>query len=255
MRRLAPLFLLTASACIGTSHECENIIQEVRVHSTDASIPEYVDTYPSSFGLPATALGGTQRFRADYLSCDATTPMMLSSVRADDPQRATLTLTSSSTFDFTPLSPGAATITVSGNLGSTSEALHAAAIDHVALVGQELGEPGAFYVGAPLAMIQLLDSSGAPLVDRNVSIVSGAFQLGDAWNHLALGSMPAGQYSLAVNAGGQAWPLDVTLVDHLTGVIPEKENVTGVTNEPTDVCFFAYLGPVLVAGVPWQFSF
>ena len=227
---------------------------EVSVISTDVAQPEYVDgdTWPAR--PLATAVGGTQQFRTVVDNCNVNVPVMPYSVRSEDPQLATVTSTSS-TFDVTALAAGEADILVVANGTSSHQSVAAAPIDHVAVVAAEVGGPGAFYVDAPFAMIELLDSTGAALVDRNLAVVPGSFARGDKWNHVAIGGSPAGQYSLAFNAGNREWVTDVTVVDHITSVTPSQATVTTLANEPAEACFLAHLDNVVVAGVPWQFDF
>ena len=253
MRILLLCCLAPLTACIGEPHECDIATGEVFAQSRDIAIPEYVDQFDFPFAELATAVGGTQRFDAQIHGCDNPMPLTNAFVRTETPQLGSVT--SSSPFDFHAVAAGASDLLLMGDEGNGHVSLQATAIDHVALVGQELGEPGAFYVGTPYAMIQLLDSTGAALVDRNLSVVTGALPLGDKWNHLALAGAAAGSYSVAIQAGDRAWPLDVTIVDHISDVTPREPSVVAEKYYETYACFFAQLDGVDVAGVPWTYDF
>jgi hypothetical protein len=252
MRRLAVLSLAMFAACIDTTHECDIDNGELRDRSLDVTETEYVDT--SHAAWPATAVGGTQRFGVELQGCDDETPVDVSYARSENPESATVDVTSGA-FDLRPVVPGRTLVDIGGGGVATSDSLSAAAIDHVALIAQESGEPGAFFVGAPVLVVELLDSTGGLLVDRNLTVATGGFRSGDKWDHLAIDNMPAGAYTLLVNAGNRPWLVDVTLVDHITDVTPDASDVAGFGSEPVDVCFTAHLDGVVVAGVPWQFAF
>lgn len=252
MRILVLYCLLGVPACVGTSHECENN-PGLRVLSSDLGDQDYVDSDTTSSEI-VLAVGGTERFHAIDDECDDSMPATDIAATSDTPTVASVTV-GGSVFDVKGLAEGPASGPISAAGWRTSWFVEVVPIDHIVLVAQELGEPDAFYAGAGSATIKVFDVHGRVVVDRDLSVVSDTFQRGDAWNHLAIGNAAPGHYSFAINAGDRAWPVDMTLVDHITGVTPNQSNVVGIANEGKDVCFFAHLDGALVAGVPWQFGF
>jgi len=251
VRVLILCLLATITGCIGEEHECDVENGELHDSSLDVTYDEYVDTYHAEVG--ATAVGGTQRFGGWLQGCDDATQVPVTA-RSENPDSATVVEVAGD-FDLSPLVPGATLVDFAGRGVNSGDLLKAAAIDHIALIAQETGGPGAFYVGAPVLVVQLLDGMGGLLVDRNLAVVGGGFRAGDKWNHIAIDNMPAGAYTLEVNAGNRPWLVGVTLVDHITDITPNQANVSGSANIGVDVCFTAHLDGVAVGGVPWQFTF
>lgn len=130
-------------------------------------------------------------------------------------------------------------------------------ITTIALVPATLDEipsamPIAFAAGQADVGVELLDSTGARLVDTSmVATLDGATQR--AWDTLELANASAGDFALSVTAGDASTAqLTVSVVDGadaMTEIDPASTIAPG-----DDICFAATNAGRFVAGLAWSFT-
>jgi len=255
MRLLLSVILVASVAgCDEEDDDCDPGTYYLTFHSSDTKWIEYNDADTYVVGSHAIALGGVQRFEVGAeTGCGDQTPVTPLEVRDDDPQTATET-TVGATIDVRGVAAGDATLELLSDVADSRVKVAVAPIASVRLVGDELGEPGAFYQGATAAKIQLLDADGQWLVDRSLT-VSGDFRQGARWNEVSLAGASAGDHLLSIAAGTGSWPVTATIVDHIDGITARDAVLSVPQYLSTEACFFATTDGRLVDGVPWQIDF
>ena len=252
---LSVILVASLASCIDEEDdECDPGSYYLTFHSSDTAWIEYDDSGSWVVGDHAVAVGGVQRFAVGAeTDCGDRTPVTPLEVRDDDPQIATET-TLGATIDVTGVATGEATLELLSPVADARPRVRVAPIASVRLVGDELGEPGAFYQGAPVAKLQLLGADGQWLVDRSLT-VSGDLAQGARWNLVSLAGAAPGDHAIDVMAGGASWPVTATIVDHIDGIMARDAAISVPEYSTPDVCFFATTDGALVDGVPWQIDF
>ena len=255
MRLLLSVILVASFAgCDEEDDDCDPGMYYLTFHSSDTKWIEYEDADTYVVGPHAIAAGGMQRFGVGVeTNCGDQTPVTPLEVRDDDPQTATET-TTGATIDVKGIAAGVATLELLSPVADARVQVAVAPIASVRLVGDELGEPGAFYQGATAAKIQLLDADGQWLVDRSLT-VSGDFRQGARWNEVSLAGASAGDHTVSIAAGTGSWPVIATIVDHIDGITARDAAITVQQYAYADACFFASTDGALVDGVPWHIDF
>jgi hypothetical protein len=248
--------LVALAGCYSDDDDCGGQATELDVFSTDMAAYEYADSKSDPPGPYATAVGGTQRFTTELENdCDNIRPADMVTATSANPDIATVTA-SGGMLDVVGVAPGTAELQVAGDGFHSAPGMKVARIKRVALAAKELGEPAAYLAGVPVATIMLLDDVGDPLVDRNLS-VTGDIAVGAKWDELATADASVGDHPLVLHAGGADWPVTLTVVDHIDSIAAENPNITLPADYTSvaEVCFYAYLNGMVIAGVPWQLDF
>jgi len=256
MRLLLGVILVALlGACIDEEDDdCNPGSYYLTFDSSDTKWIEYSDADTYVVGYHAIAVGGVQRFEVGgETDCGDHAPVTPLEVRDDDPAIATES-TIGATVDVRGVAAGDATLELLSHIADRHAKVRVAPIASVRLVGDELGEPGAFYRGATTAKVQLLDADGQWLVDRSLT-VSGDFPQGTRWNEVSLAGAQAGDHALSIAAGTGSWPVTATIVDHIDGIMARDAAITVQQYSSADACFFASTDGALVDGVPWQIDF
>lgn len=246
--------LASLAGCDGEDDDCDPGSYYLTFDSSDTKWIEYSDSDSWVVGYHAVAVGGVQRFVVGAeTSCGDQTPVTPLEVRDDDPPIATET-TIGATIDVRGVAAGEATLELLSHVADRQAKVRVAPIASVRLVGDELGEPGAFYQGATTAKVQLLGGDGQWLVDRSLT-VSGDFRQGARWNEVSLAGAQPGDHPLSIAAGTGSWPVTATIVDHIDGITARDAAITVPSYSTPEACFFATTEGRLVDGVPWQIDF
>ncbi|MBV8761608.1 MAG: hypothetical protein JO257_30210 [Deltaproteobacteria bacterium] len=253
MRTILFVIFVASAACDDEEDDCDPTHVYLTFHSQDTSWIEYVDRDTWVVGEHPIAVGGTQRYGVgDETECgDERDPLPLA-VTNETPQIVSLAV-DGATIDAKGLSAGPGTLKLANADAVRPADIPVAPIDDVAVVGDELGDPGAFYVGAATAKIQLL-ASDTWVVDRGLT-VAGDLPHGNRWNLLDLSRAAPGVHAVTVIAGESSWPVDVMIVDHIDDITPRDAAITQPAWGSAFACFFAHANGAVVAGVPWTFDF
>jgi hypothetical protein len=255
MRWSVGVILIALAACGTEDKSCDSLQYNLAFHADDTHPNEYVDSDTYAVDPRFLAVGGTERFTVEAVDgCGSAGSPGRLGVYSVDESLATVTPTATgATFDLHGLAPGFADVGAADEFGMTKHmGVTVRAIDSVRLVADEVGAPGAFFVGIPQVKVQLL-ARGQWLVDRDLA-VGGPIAKGAAWNLLDTAGLDPGTYAEDVFAGGSTWPITVTIVDHLDDIVA-GEPTGAVPYRSEKVCFFAHTGGAVVAGVPWTFDY
>lgn len=249
--------IVAALAACGSEERrsCVPTEYQLTFQPADTRPDEYLDDDRTVEAPVSVAVGGTERFTVvavdDCGSAGGPGPLVVSS---GNPAVATVTATGA-TIDIQGVAVGAVSVGVTDTL-DVSHTLYVGVgrIDSVQLVADEVGEPGAFFVGIPQVKVKLLDADGFWLVDRALA-VTGDIPQGDAWNVLDTAGAGVGDHTVTVHVGALTVPVTATIVDHLDDVMAGSPTMMSAVPSGQRVCFYAHTGGAVVAGVPWTFDY
>lgn len=242
--------MLALAGCASDDEECGDTYTDVEVHQPDLNRSDYVDT-SYGYGLWATAVGGTHRLRPDLTNdCGGMGAISSFTVTVADPA----VLDADIDGDTIVVHAHAAGMTdvqiapAEGHLWHGELSVQRIGVVHLA--AREAGAPAAFLVGAPLATIIMMSTTGHPLIDDDLS-VAGDVPVGDSPGEIVPAALAVGDHPLEIMSGGSSWPVTLTIVDDIDEIDAAQPAIT--TPGSPEVCFFAKRAGGLVAGVPWTF--